>query len=69
MIYKFIIEKTGKSYECERVVTGKGELRQTIHIKGVGSKKDSILYGASKHSAHVMTIAANRIANEIIRGI
>ena len=69
MIYKFSIEKEGKTHQCEQVVTGKGELRQIIHVDGVGSKKDSVVYGASKHSATTMTAAAYRIAHEILQGI
>lgn len=69
MIYKFTIESEGKIYECEREVTGKGVLKQTIHVAGIGIKADSNVYGASKHSALTMTAAARRIAHGIIRGI
>jgi hypothetical protein len=69
MTYKFTVEKAGKTYQCERAVTGKGELRQIIHVAGVGSKKDSVIYGASKHSVSTMSSAAQRIAHEIIHGI
>ncbi len=69
MTYKFIIERTNKTYVCERMVTGKGNLRQTIHVEGVGSKKDSVVYGASKHSASTMIVAAKRIAHEILHAI
>jgi hypothetical protein len=67
MIYKFTIIKEGKTYVCEREVIGKGVLKQTIHVVQIGSKKDSKVYGASKHSASTMTVAAHRIANEIIK--
>lgn len=69
MIYKFKIESAGKTYECEREVTGKNALKQTIHVAEIGSKADSNIYGASKHSASTMTTAARRIAHEIIQGI
>jgi hypothetical protein len=69
MIYKFTITKEGKTYECEREVTGKDVLKQTIHVSQIGSKADSNVYGASKHSASTMSVAARRIANEIIQGI
>ena len=69
MIYKFTITKEGKIYECEREVTGKGVLKQTIHVAQIGSKADSNVYGASKHSASTMTAAARRIAHEIVHGI
>ncbi len=67
MIYKFKIESEGKIYECEREVTGKGELKQSIRVAEIGSKADSNVYGASKHSASTMTTAARRIAHEIIQ--
>ncbi|HEX8288305.1 MAG TPA: hypothetical protein VF556_09935 [Pyrinomonadaceae bacterium] len=66
MIYKFTITKEDKIYECERVVIGKGVLKQTIHVAEVGSKTDSNVYGASKHSASTMIVAARRIAQEIL---
>ena len=69
MIYKFTMVSEGKTYECERKVTGKGALKQTIHVARIGSKKDPVVYGASKHSASTMTVAARRIASEIIHGI
>jgi hypothetical protein len=69
MIYKFIIEKEGLTFDCEQVVTGKGALKQMIHIAGVGRKVDNVVYGASKHSAAIMTNAARRIALEIINDI
>ena len=69
MTYKFTIEKSGKTYQCERVITGKGELRQIVYVDSVGSKKDSVVYGASKHSASTMTAAARRIAHEIVNGV
>jgi hypothetical protein len=69
MIYKFTIEKDGETYECEREVTGKGALRQTVRVKSVRSRADDVVYGASKHSVSTMTHAARRIALEIINGI
>jgi hypothetical protein len=68
MIYKFTIEIEGRNYQCESHITGKGELRQTIDVAEIGSKKDPSLYGASKHSASTMKTAAHRIAHEIING-
>ncbi len=69
MIYKFKIESEGKIYDCEREVTGKGVLKQTIHVAEIGCKADLNVYGASKHSASTMTTAARRIAHEIIQRI
>jgi hypothetical protein len=67
MIYKFTITKEDKTYDCEREVTGKAVLKQTVRVPQIGSKIDFNVYGASKHSASTMTSAARRIANEIIQ--
>jgi hypothetical protein len=69
--YAFTVKAKDKTYDCERVVTGKRVLRQTIHIKGIGSKLDPASYGPKpKHSSIItMENVARLIAREIIREV
>lgn len=67
--YQFTVEANGRTYNCERVVTGKRVLRQTIDVTGVGSKADSADYGRHAHPVASMEGIARIIAHEIIRGM
>lgn len=70
MNYSFTIEtEDGKTYECERVVEGKRKLYQTIHVKGIGSRRDSARYGRAQTDAPIETMPFNAriIAVEIVR--
>lgn len=67
MRYTFTVEANGKIYDCERKVTGKQVLRQTIHVIGQGSKEDSASYGRKYHPPITMEGVARLIAYEIIR--
>ena len=69
MRYQFTVEENGKTYHCERVVTGQRVLYQTIYVNGVGSKDDSAAYGAKYHPVETMESIAILIAYEIINGI
>jgi hypothetical protein len=64
--YKFSIEDDGIQYQCERTVTGKRVLRQTIHVFGVGSEDDSGDYGPQHHPPETMESTAKLIAHEIV---
>jgi hypothetical protein len=61
MIEKFTFENEGQVYQCKHEVIGKRDLRQIIHVSGIGSKKGSAVYGASKHSAATMMAKANEL--------
>jgi hypothetical protein len=43
----FEIEREGRTYRCERVITGTRVQRQTVIVHGIGRKPDSADYGAS----------------------
>lgn len=64
--YEFSIEHDGTQYRCERIVTGKRVLRQTIRVIGVGSEEDSVDYGPEGHPPETMTGIACLIAHEIV---
>lgn len=64
---KFTVGADGKVYQCEREITGKKELRQTIYVIGVGSKADTASYGRRGRSPGTMESIARLIAHEIIR--
>ncbi len=68
MIYRFTIEKDGKTYECEREVTGTRVLRQTVTVIGFGKKNDPANYGKKWHPSSTMEHIALLIAHEIIDG-
>ena len=65
--YEFSIEHDGTQYRCERIVTGKRVLRQTIHVAGVGSEEDSVDYGSRGHPPETMADIARCIAYEIVQ--
>lgn len=65
--HKFTVEYDGKTYDCERTVTGERVFRQSIHVIGVGSKDDPASYGARYHPPSSMAGIAKLIAHEIIR--
>lgn len=65
--YKFTVQANGKTYDCEREVTGKRIFRQQIRVIGVGSKQDSASYGGRYHPPESMEGIARLIAHEIIR--
>ena len=65
--HKFTVESDGKSYDCERRVTGERVFRQSVHVIGVGSKDDPASYGARYHPPSSMAGIAKLIAHEIIR--
>jgi hypothetical protein len=66
MTYSFSVQHNGKLYQCEREVTGKRSLQQTITVLGVGSKEDSASYGQRGHPTVSMESIARIIAHEII---
>jgi hypothetical protein len=63
---RFTVESDGKSYACERVVTGVRVLRQQIQVLGIGSKADPATYGARGHPSSSMASTARLIARDII---
>ena len=64
----FDIERGGKTYRCERVVTGKRVQRQMIIVYGIGQKPDPANYGGPRgHPIGSMESTARLIAGEIIR--
>lgn len=65
--HKFAVEYDGKTYDCERTVTGERVFRQSVHVIGVGSKDDPASYGANHHPPSSMAGGAKLIAHEIIR--
>jgi hypothetical protein len=67
MRYDFTVDVNGRTYKCEREVTGKRVMRQIIHVIGVGSKDDSANYGSKHHPPVTMPGIAKIIAHEIIR--
>jgi hypothetical protein len=67
--YSFTLELNGRVYRCESRVTGNTLLRQTIHVEGVGSKRDIARYGPpNRHPPEVMPVIARMIAREILLG-
>lgn len=69
MLYQFTVEVNGKTYQCEREVTGQRVLRQQIRVTGVGNKNDPAAYGAKSHPPETMESIVKLIAREIIAGI
>jgi hypothetical protein len=67
--YQFTVENKGKTYQCERVVTGQRTLYQEIHVIGIGSKSDPAAYGKKYHPPQTMEGIARVIAQEIINGV
>lgn len=65
--HKFTVESDGKTYDCERTVTGERVFGQSVHVIGVGSKDDPASYGARYHPPSTMAGIAKLIAHEIIR--
>lgn len=63
----FEVEHNGKTYACQRVITGTITLSQRIYVIGVGSKDDSANYGRRGHPISTMAGIARIIAGEIIR--
>lgn len=66
-VIPFEKEYKGKTYECERRVTGVRKFRQTITVIGVGSKNDSADYGPKNHPLASMAGVAKLIAFEILQ--
>jgi hypothetical protein len=66
-IIPFTIEVDGKTYKCERVVSGTREYTQVIHVLGVGSEADSARYGPKHHRPTGMESLAAQIAREIVQ--
>lgn len=68
--YPFTVEFNGKTYDCERLVTGERVLRQTVRVAGVGSKNDPASYAKNRyHPLSTMESMAKIIAQEILKGI
>lgn len=63
----FVVEVKGKSYECERLVSGTRLLTQTVTVRGLGTEADSAEYGSSAHPAIAMEGIATLIAMGIVR--
>lgn len=64
--FKFTIEVDGKSYDCERVVSGTREFTQVIHVIGVGTEWDGARYGSKRYRPESMESIARQIARELI---
>jgi hypothetical protein len=67
MTFKFTVEHEGKTFDCERVVTGTRVLYQTVYVVSVGSKADSAAYGHKGRPPETMESIARLIAHEILR--
>jgi len=65
-IIPFTIDVDGKTYKCERVVSGTREYTQVIHVLGVGSEADNARYGPKRHRPTGMESIATQIAREIV---
>lgn len=63
----FFVEVGGKSYECERVISGTRVLTQTVSVRGVGTEADAVEYGSSAHPAIAMDGNATLIAMGMVR--
>ncbi len=64
---KFAIDFEGQTYPCERILTGKRTLYQTIEVVGIGSTSDSHPYNAHDPLDRMrMESVAKIIAGEII---
>jgi hypothetical protein len=66
MIYKFLINRNGKTFECERAVSGNEILQQTVTVSGIGSKTDAARYGKKMKNGLTMEFVARSIALAII---
>lgn len=67
--YDFTIEFNGKTYNCQREVSGKRDLYQMIYVHKFGYKQDPALYGVKGHPVETMATTARLIAFEIIQGL
>jgi hypothetical protein len=63
----FAVEVDGKTYQCERTLTGKKVMSQRIEVAGVGSEDDPDHYGGMHGSPESMAMVARTIARGIIR--
>ena len=62
----FTVESGGKTYQCERAVTGRRKHFQTVRVLGFGSRKDLSVYGKKYKPVETMEQAARIIAQQII---
>jgi hypothetical protein len=65
--HAFTVTLAGRTYQCERTVTGTRVLRQTIFVHGLHSVTDSARYGTKTSPVESMPGIATLIAREIIR--
>ncbi len=66
--YAFTVEVDGKTYPCERIVSGTRVLTQSVSVLGLGSENDQANYGGPRgHPAASMPGIAKLIAQSIIR--
>ena len=65
-VIKFSVEVDGKSYSCDRRLSGDRRKRQTIHVDAVGSMDDPSSYLPGQRSVLEMEEMARMIALEII---
>lgn len=67
--HKFTVEADGKTFDCERVVSGTLKFSQVIYVESVGGKPDTGAYGTGDLLSPVETMpgVARLIAREIIR--
>jgi hypothetical protein len=63
----FFVEVSGKSYECERVVSGTRVMTQTVTVRGMGTEADAANYGSSATPPIAMEGVATLIAMGIVR--
>jgi hypothetical protein len=65
-IVKFLVDVDGKSYPCDRRVSGRTRKRQRIFVAGIGSQADPTSYLAGKLTVPAMEEMARTIARELI---
>lgn len=65
----FTLEFEGRTYQCERTVTGTRALYQSIRVSGVGTKDDTARYarGGGGHAPETMASIARILARELIQ--
>ena len=64
--FEFTIQVEGKTYDCERAVSGTREFTQKIKVIGIGLETDSARYGPKRHRPESMESMAEQIAHEIV---
>ena len=65
-IIPFTIQVDGRTYKCERIVSGTREFTQIILVLDIGSEVDTARYGPNRHPPASMESIAEQIAREIV---